>query len=98
MLVRIVKMSFKPIKVEEFLANFEKNKLKIRAFEGCSFLELYQDRNSSNVFFTYSYWESANALENYRNSELFDAVWAITKPLFNAKPEAWSVNKLVSLD
>ena len=25
MLVRIVKMSFKPIKVEEFLANFEKN-------------------------------------------------------------------------
>ena len=36
-------------------------------------------------------------LENYRNSELFDTVWSFTKKLFNNKPEAWSVNKLVTL-
>jgi heme-degrading monooxygenase HmoA len=49
------------------------------------------------VFFTYSYWETEQDLENYRNSELFDTVWSFTKKLFNDKPEAWSVDKLVSL-
>jgi hypothetical protein len=33
-------------------------------------------------------------LENYRNSELFYDVWTFTKKLF--KPEAWSVDKLVT--
>jgi len=97
MLVRLVKMSFQPEKIAEFLANFEVNKTKIRAFDGCSFLELYQDKQTPNVFFTYSYWSSEAHLEQYRNSELFKAVWAKTKPLFNAKPEAWSVDKIASL-
>lgn len=98
MLVRIVKMSFEPSKIEEFLANFEANKSKIRAFEGCNFLELYRDQNNTNIFFTYSYWNSENDLNNYRHSDLFKSVWAKTKPLFNAKPEAWSVSKLTTLD
>ncbi|WP_400081342.1 putative quinol monooxygenase [Winogradskyella sp. R77965] len=98
MLVRIVKMSFEPSKIEEFLANFEANKTKIRNFEGCNFLELYRDQNNTNIFFTHSYWDSENDLNNYRHSELFKSVWAKTKPLFNAKPEAWSVDKLESLE
>lgn len=97
MLVRIVKMSFEPAKIEEFLANFETVKTKIRNFEGCNFLELYRDQNNTNVFFTYSYWDSENDLDNYRHSDLFKGVWKNTKILFNAKPEAWSVNKLHSL-
>ncbi|NRB84455.1 MAG: antibiotic biosynthesis monooxygenase [Winogradskyella sp.] len=97
MLVRIVKMSFDPLKIAEFLANFEANKKKIRGFQGCNFLELYRDQNNTNIFFTYSYWDSENDLNNYRHSELFKSVWAKTKPLFNDKPEAWSVNKLESL-
>jgi autoinducer 2-degrading protein len=97
-LVRIVKMSFEPSKIEEFLANFETNKHKIRAFEGCQFLELYQDQNKTNIFFTYSYWNSEKDLNNYRHSDLFKSVWSKTKPLFNAKPEAWSVDKLHSLE
>jgi hypothetical protein len=28
---------------------------------------------------------------------LFKTVWSQTKPLFNAKPEAWSVDKIVSM-
>ncbi|MDT0688102.1 putative quinol monooxygenase, partial [Autumnicola psychrophila] len=93
MLVRIVKMSFAPENIETFLNNFEENKLKIRAFEGCEFLELYRGKDNTNQFFTYSYWENEQALKNYRNSELFKAVWAKTKILFNEKPEAWSVSK-----
>jgi len=90
-------MSFDPLKIAEFLANFEANKKKIRGFQGCNFLELYRDQNNTNIFFTYSYWDSENDLNNYRHSELFKSVWAKTKPLFNDKPEAWSVNKLESL-
>ncbi|NRD22595.1 antibiotic biosynthesis monooxygenase [Winogradskyella litoriviva] len=97
MLVRIVKLSFDPFKIDEFLANFEIVKDKIRTFEGCQFLELYRDKNNTNIFFTYSYWDSEDALNNYRNSNLFKAVWSKTKPLFNGKPEAWSVHKLASL-
>ena len=48
-------------------------------------------------FFTYSYWVNEDALNNYKYSELFQGIWAVTKPMFNAKPEAWSVDKLESL-
>ncbi len=98
MFVRIVKMSFAEDNIATFLTNFETAKHKIRAFEGCQLLELYQDKNNSNVFFTYSYWNTEEDLDHYRNSELFKGVWAKTKPLFNAKPEAWSVDKLAILD
>lgn len=97
MLVRIVKMSFQSDKTEEFLTNFESNKTKIRDFKGCNFLELYRDQNNIAIFFTYSYWNSEADLNTYRHSDLFKEVWAKTKPLFNEKPEAWSVNKLASL-
>lgn len=98
MLVRIVKMSFEAHHVEKFLSIFEANKTKIRSFGGCGLLELYRDKNQTSIFFTYSYWNSEADLENYRNSELFKTVWSKTKVLFNAKPEAWSVEKLESLD
>lgn len=97
MFVRIVKMSFEPSKTEAFLAYFETKKDLIRGFDGCEFLELYRDKKNTNIFFTYSYWKAESDLENYRNSDLFKNVWAITKQSFNAKPEAWSVDKLVSL-
>ncbi|MCQ0112220.1 hypothetical protein SAMN04487906_1964 [Zhouia amylolytica] len=97
MLVRIVKMHFEEDKINEFLSFFDKNKELIRNFEGCRFLELYQDLDQANVFFTYSYWDQESDLENYRNSSLFKGVWATTKKWFNAKPAAWSVHKIVSL-
>ena len=97
MFIRIVKMTFDSTKVDIFLENFNKNKEKIRNFEGCNLLELYQDKTNSEIFFTYSYWNQESDLENYRNSELFKAVWAKTKVLFSDKPEAWSVDKFESL-
>jgi len=91
-------MTFAPDKVEEFLENFHQVKEKIRAFVGVSRLELLQDKNQSNILFTYSFWESEEHLLNYRNSDLFKAVWAKTKPLFSEKAEAWSVDSVVKLD
>ncbi|WP_347052609.1 putative quinol monooxygenase [Flavobacterium olei] len=87
MFIRIVKMSFHEDKIPAFLENFETVKHKIRNAEGNRFLELYQDKNNREIFFTYSYWETEADLENYRNSELFNSVWTFTKKLFNAKPE-----------
>ena len=98
MFVRIVKLSFHEENIPAFLENFELNKQKIRNASGNRFLELYQDKNNKSIFFTYSYWETEADLENYRNSELFKEVWSLTKKLFNDKPEAWSVDKLVSLE
>ena len=97
MFIRIVKMSFHEENIPAFLENFEIMKDKIRNAEGNRYLELYQDKNNPCIFFTYSFWETEDDLENYRKSALFDGVWTFTKKLFNDKPEAWSVDKLVSL-
>lgn len=90
-------MSFDENNIEEFLSNFHQNKEKIRNFKGCQFLELYRDKENENIFFTYSYWNSEEDLNIYRNSDLFKSVWAKTKTLFNDIPQAWSVDKIVSL-
>ena len=97
MFVRIVKLSLEPSKIQVFLANFDAHKEQIRMFKGCLFLELYRDKDTPNIFFTYSYWNTPIDLENYRNSDLFRGIWSKTKPMFNGKPEAWSVDKLASL-
>jgi (4S)-4-hydroxy-5-phosphonooxypentane-2,3-dione isomerase len=97
MITRIVKLSFHEENIPAFLENFELIKDKIRNSEGNRLLELHQDANNKCLFFTYSHWETAQDLENYRNSELFDSVWRFTKKLFNDKPEAWSLTKIIDL-
>ncbi|HEX4887026.1 MAG TPA: antibiotic biosynthesis monooxygenase family protein [Luteibaculaceae bacterium] len=93
-LIRIVKMEFEPEKVETFLALFERQKNLIRAAQGCLRLELLQDQEKPNVFMTYSWWVSVEDLNQYRKSKLFQSTWALTKPLFNRAPEAWSLSQL----
>ena len=87
-------MSFEPTKIDEFLTNFNAHKKAIRNFEGCEHLELLRDKTQQNLFFTYSFWQSEADLEHYRHSALFKDVWAKTKVLFNDRPEAWSVNRV----
>lgn len=96
MLIRIVKLTFKTENISSFEQVFEETKEQIRSFKGCAFLELYQEIEKPNVFFTYSHWDNKEALEAYRSSDFFKAVWSKTKVLFDAKPEAWSVNKIVT--
>ncbi len=95
MFTRIVKMEFIPEKVEDFIANFEKEKNEVRNQPGCRSLVLYRDKTNTNIFFTYSVWENESDLERYRNTAFFKGVWQFTKQLFNAKPMAWSVDEVL---
>ncbi|TDH29097.1 antibiotic biosynthesis monooxygenase [Segetibacter sp. 3557_3] len=94
MLIRIVKMTFRPDGVSDFTQLFESRKHLIRNYAGCNHLELWQDQSDSRVFFTYSIWDRPESLEQYRTSHFFNETWQQTKKLFQAKPEAWSVNQL----
>lgn len=93
MIIRIVKMTFDPQKTNEFLENFTAYKTKIKHFPGCMHLELWKHAEEKNIYYTYSYWNSKEELENYRKSDLFAEVWGKTKVHFIAKPEAVSVKR-----
>ena len=91
MLIRIVKMTFKPEETSNFLELFKQIKEKIRNVEGCDYLELMEDYDDPNSFSTYSKWLDEQALNAYRQSQLFDGVWAKTKAMFAKKPIAFSL-------
>lgn len=91
MLVRIVKMHFSPDFVEEFKVLFNKVKPEISRFEGCNHVKLLQHETDSKIFFTISNWQSAEHLEQYRQSELFINTWEKVKLNFISKAEAWSL-------
>jgi quinol monooxygenase YgiN len=91
MLVRLVKMTFRPEAVEDFLLLFESYQGYVRTFPGCTGLTLLRDAERPNIFFTQSHWTDAEALEDYRRSERFRTTWQQTKGYFEAPAEAWSV-------
>lgn len=93
MIVRIVQMTFRPDVVDDFLKLFEERKSIIRNFEGCKHLELWQDSELTNVFFTYSHWDSEKHLDAYRFSAFFRETWGLTKSLFATSPQAWSLTQ-----
>lgn len=95
MLIRIVKMSFKEEAIESFLQMFNERKTKIRNFPGCTHLELWRDKNHSNIYFTYSHWEDEEALDHYRYSAFFKETWTLTKQHFAEKAEAYSIHQVV---
>ena len=92
MLTRIVKLTFQEEKVKDFLAYFDKINTRVSNFENCYGMRLLQDIHHPNIIFTYSNWKDENALNNYRDSDLFGGVWSTIKPWFGGKPEAWSVD------
>lgn len=90
MITRIVQLTFQEHLVDEFLKTFEENGPKIRAFDGCHGVDLVQDMYRPYVFFTLSKWDNEEALNAYRNSELFKSTWKNTKALFSLPAHAWS--------
>jgi heme-degrading monooxygenase HmoA len=88
---RIVSMTFQKERIEDFLKMFNERKLRIRNFPGCLHLELWQGKKERNAFFTYSIWESEEALNHYRFSEFFKETWSLTKSWFTEKPAAWTI-------
>lgn len=92
MIKRIVQMTFESQNIEVFKAFFEERKSIIKSFEGCQSLELWQDLNEPNKFFTHSIWDSEHHLNQYRFSDFFKDTWAQTKAMFSEKAQAWSVD------
>lgn len=95
MIIRVVQMTFIPENTEAFQAIFEERKHIIRNFEGCKHLELWQDANNPCIFFTYSHWDSEKHLDHYRFSDFFKETWNLTRALFSAKAQAWSVTRKI---
>ena len=91
MILRLVKMHFRPEETDDFLAYFETIKDRIAAMPGNVQLKLYQDVNNTNIVFTHSMWLNEESLNNYRNSDAFAEIWPKTKALFAQKAEAWSL-------
>ncbi|MES2618244.1 MAG: antibiotic biosynthesis monooxygenase family protein [Bacteroidota bacterium] len=91
-------MTFKTEETDAFLALFDSVKDQIRNFEGCQHLELWRQKGTPHIMFTFSIWAQDSNLEAYRNSALFTTTWEKTKMKFSGKPEAWSVEQLVSSD
>jgi quinol monooxygenase YgiN len=97
MIIRVVKMHFTEAGVAEFLEIFNANKMAIRAFPGCTHLELLRDADDETAFATLSHWVDEQSLENYRKSELFGSVWGRVKTLFAKPTQAFSLQKFIEL-
>ena len=91
MITRLVKLSLQAEKADEFEGLFNQSQALIQDFEGCYSTQLFKVSGSTAQYFTISYWNSEQDLENYRKSDLFRNVWSQVKPLFSAKAEAWSL-------
>ncbi len=90
MIKRIVKLELQADKIDDFQAIFAESKMKILAREGCFHVELLRSMSPDNVFFTFSLWETEDALNAYRHSEMFKDVWPRTKACLANPAEAWS--------
>ena len=94
MIIRIVKLQFQSEKTQDFLALFDSVVTKVNSFPGCYHMHMVRDIQNPNLFFTYSHWENETALNNYRDSDLFQSIWPTIKPWFSQKAEAWSTEKV----
>ena len=97
MIIRIVKMTFDPAHLADFLEMFRSVNSSIRAFDGCMHLELLEHAKHENILYTYSFWKSSEHLAAYRKSSLFAGTWEQTKRYFCAPPEAWSMKPKIKV-
>lgn len=96
-MIRVVRLSFKDEHKEDFLAFFHDRKERIRAVQGCTYLQLWRDDKNENVFYTYSMWDANSFLESYRNSAFFRETWSQVKQWFSESPMAFSANDVITL-
>lgn len=97
MIIRIVKLSFKADKVQEFIGDFKKHRVQIMDFDGCELLDLLEIKEEPATYMTYSYWKDEESLERYRHSDLFKSVWIPTKEKLTAKAEAWTMERVLGV-
>lgn len=94
MLVRIVRLTFLPEEAWRFPEVFRAAVPK-QARMGCTSNRMYLQAGTDNIFVTISEWESAEALEGYRKSDLFYDTWGKLKPYFCAPAEAYSLTEVI---
>lgn len=94
MITRIVRLSIAPEHKAAFITLFYTTYDSIRHYKGCHHLELFEDTREAGVIITLSLWESEDALDHYRSSDLFNGTWSKVKPLFSAPPIAFSMKRL----
>lgn len=90
MITRFVRLHFKPEFVEEFLKLYQNAEVHIRNMQGCVGVKLLRDISDPSVFFTLSEWRDEQALEQYRHSAFFLALWPTVKAGFATAPVAFS--------
>jgi len=91
MIKRLVKLHIEKGNEHVFQSIFNERQEKIKSFDGCQHVELWQEVNRPQIFFTYSIWDSEQHLDAYRFSEFFKETWSLCKAIFESKAEAWSV-------
>jgi quinol monooxygenase YgiN len=98
MIKRIVMMDLLPAQEGIFLDIFDQVKEQIRQQEGCMGLEVLQSEQDGQLsIWTISLWESVEALDQYRTSELFKQTWSKVKPLFSGKARAWTLTSIETI-
>ena len=88
-------MTFEKENIPSFEHIFRTSSPHIRTFPGCMHLELLQDRENPEVFFTYSHWNTEADLQAYWDSDFFREVWGRTRKLFAEPPRAWSLDRQI---
>ena len=90
MIVRLVRLTLAPDRLEAFDAMFWQHHADIQSQPGCHGVELLGDPEDARVRLTLSRWSSEEALNQYRASALFGQIWPVTKAMFAAPPRAWT--------
>jgi len=94
MIIRIVKMTIQPEKIDQFNRIFNDSVKLIQEYDGCLGVQLMKDVNQENVYFTISKWQTESHLNIYRKSKFFGNTWSTVKVLFAGKAEAWSLDNV----
>ena|SRR5688572_27731026 len=95
MVKRIVMLQLLPGTEDRFMNIFNITKDEIRSQKGCLSLEILRSSNKTDSsIWTISLWQSADDLETYRASSLFQKTWADVKPLFAEKAMAWTLSSI----
>ena len=97
MIVRVVELKFEKENLPLALQKLELIAPKVRAMNGCSYLEISSGVKQTGMILTYSHWSSPEALNAYRSSETFIHFWQDIKKLFAEPARAWSLDPVVEL-
>lgn len=90
MLIRLVRMHFRPEAVDAFLALYATARPIITSQPGCFSVQLVRERDDSAAFATWSTWADAAALDAYRASAFFRGFWPQVRVLFRQPAEVVS--------